>query len=533
MNCNFTIYGPVHSGKSTLAGLIFTWEKEPKEIERMDIRIMEELGKDYDPAQRIAYYVDTAADERRRNNKVSSIGTTKNLHYLKVSMGEQGDILLIDSPGSTRGWKQNYRSSFLADIGVLVYDVSIFRKLTNMERNSSAYNHEKEKLMRHIKIWKRYKNLQYLVIAISKMDGDNKILHAAEGYSRILFANAISVIKEEPDLQNVPVIPIAIDVRNRIEHNVYSKSPLMSWYSGKTLMQTIEEKVDYFQKTEVSEPYTFASIVEKLRIKETKEPVFRIKVLSGEVRKGEMLTITQVAENKATDFKIGEVTIKSLKPDKGEKTHLFVKGMVGGATLSRIKLDGKSVSAESLRLSRASYLVGAGIKTKAGNILCLRCLNDVEEFYNFNMHDKVNLLMFGKIISTFLVGKYLDDNGFGLYVYARSYPLVMPMRDNGEMVLSNYVIEKENMEFLSVRLIGLDMIEKEKPYFLKVEFESHGLSDEQIGNMFHGLPLKNTDGNAWFFKVTSDDIEFVASRLRFQFRRFHITDFSAKIIEEE
>lgn len=530
MNCNFTLYGPVHSGKSTLAGLIITWDKDLKELGRMDQRIMEELGDEYDPTQRFAYYVDTANDERKRNKHVSSIGTSKHLHYQRVRLGEQADILLIDSPGSTKHWKQNYRSSFLADIGVLIYDVSSFRKLANMEKNSSAFKHEKEKLMRHIEIWKKYKNLRHLIIAISKMDSDKGAHHSTDGYSRILYANAITVIKGEPELQDIPIVPIAIDIHNRIEHNIYTKSSMMSWYNGKTLMEIIQEKIDYFRSNEVSEPYTFASLVEKLRIKETKEPVFRIKVLSGEIKKGETLMITQVAESKTADFKVGEAMIKSLKQDKGERTNIFVKGMVGGATLSRIKLNGKSVSAETLQLSRVSYLVGSGIKVQIGNILCFMCTNDIEEFYGLNMHDKVNLLMFGKIISTFLVGKYCHENGFYLYVYTKSYPLAMPVSKNGDMLLPNYVIEKENMEFLSVKLIKLNMINDNNPCFLKVEFDQESLNTEAINDILLGLPLKKREKNVWYFKLKTDDIEFVSSRLRYQFRRYHIVDFSAKII---
>lgn len=426
MNFNFTLYGPVHSGKSTLAGLMITRGKSPEELERMDRRIMEELGNEYDPSQRIAYYVDTAQDERRRDNRVNSIGTSKHLHYQKVSLGEGGgEILLIDSPGSKIRWKQSYRSSFLADIGVLVYDIASFRKLVNMEKDSSAYRKEKKNLLSHIKIWKNYKNLNYLIIAISKMDEETEKNISFGGYNRILFANAITIIKSNPELQKIPIVPISIDVRNYKEHNIFTESLEMRWYSGKTLMETIKEKIEYFCKNDMSAPYTFANVVQKLRIKETKETVFRIKVLSGEVRKGDILQITQVAENKVSDYAMGEVRVKSLKSDQGKKTDIFVKGMIGGVTLSKIKINGKVASAEDLQLSRASYLVGCETKIKTGNILCLKSEKNPQEFYNFNMRDKVNLLMFGKIISTILVGKYRKDDGVYLYVYTKNYPLAL------------------------------------------------------------------------------------------------------------
>lgn len=531
MKCNLTLYGPVHSGKSTLAGLMTTYKKSSEELERMDKKIMDLLGSDYDPAQRIAYYVDTANDERRRDSKVSSIGTSKHLHYNRINMGEKGDLLLIDSPGSTKQWKQNYYSSFLADIGILVYSVSSFHKLTNMEKNTVSYRRERDKLLWQIKLWKNYKNLNRLIIVISKMDGENTQIKFSKKYHKILYANAVMIIKSDPELQSIPIVPIAIDVKGRLEHNIYTKSTMMEWYSGRTLFEEMQQKIEEFLSQREIEQYTFVNIVEKLRIKETKENVFRIKVLSGELKKGDVLRLTQVAESRKLEYMMGEAVIKSMKPDGGERTEIFSKGTVGGVTLGRIKVNGKAINAASLQLSRASYLIDTKMVVKTGNILCLQSQSFNERFDDFYIRDKVNMLMFGKVISTILIGKWKKDEVYYLNVYVKNYPLTLPVDENGELAFPNYVIEKENMDFLRVKLIDVKLLDQATPYFLKVGFNPEAIEERNRYEMFQGLPLKRWEKDEWIFRVTSKEVELVSSRLRMIFRRYYIKDYTVKIID--
>lgn len=534
MKCNLTLYGPVHSGKSTLAGYIYTHKMSSAELGRLDQRIMDSLGTDYDPAQRIAYYVDTANDERKRNKKVSSIGTSKHLHYVKVNIAEQGEMLLIDSPGSSRQWNQNYRGSFLGDVGILVYSISSFSRLSNMEKGSVAYNRERNKLLWQIELWKEYKNLDRLIIAISKMDGENAEKSMSSGsYSRILFANAISIIKSDPKLQTIPIIPIAINVKDRVEHNIYTKSPMMKWYSGRPLIEIINDKIQNCVTQEASVPYTFANIVEKLRIKETGEPVFRIKILSGTLKKGDAMILTQITDNRMAEYKMGTAVIKSLKSDSGERTTIFGENVVGGVTLGRITVDGKNTAAEDLRLSRASYLIDPRMKIETGNILTLRILNYAERTADFRMQDKINLLMYGKIISTILVGKWFEGETCYLNVYTKTYPLALPVCDNGDMAFPNYVIERENMEFLAVKLAEIRFLEKNSPVILRVSFNANERNKNKAQDMFQGLPVKEFNENFYDFRITSESIETVSSKLRAQFRKHNIFEYSAKLINME
>lgn len=532
MKCNLTLYGPVHSGKSTLAGFMYTQKMSSAELGRLDQRIMDSLGTDYDPAQRIAYYVDTAPDERRRNKNISSIGTSKHLHYIKVNIAGQGDMLLIDSPGSSQKWRQNYRSSFLGDIGILVYSISSFASLSRLERGTAAYERERDKLLWQVELWKEYKNINRLVIAISKMDGESAQKSVVSGsFSRILFAQAVSVIKSDPELQMIPIVPIAIDVKKRLEHNVYTKSPMMEWYSGQPLIEVIYTKMQSFPSQESMVPYTFASIVEKLRIKETQEPVFRIKVLSGAVKKGDSVAITQVKESRAASYKMGTATIKSIKSDSGNPTTFLVENEVGGITLGKITVDGKSTSAGSLLLSRSSYVIAPHAKMETGNILTLKAQKDIRQTETFRLQDKVKLLMYGKIISMILVGKWYEGETCCLDVYAKAYPLVLPVCDNGEMAFPNYVIEKENMEFLAVKLTGMRFLEKNVPAILRVVFDHSEINTEETEEAFQGLPLKESGSGFYDFKVTPESLEMISSRLRKFFQKYHILDYSAKLID--
>lgn len=532
MKGNFTLYGPTHSGKSTLAGYIYTRDKSDEEIARLDQQIKEELGTEYDPAQRIAYYVDKASDERRRDATSSSIGTSKNLHYQLVNMGDRGDFLLIDSPGSSKQWRQKYKGSFLGDIGILVYNVSAFFRLANMDRNSYLYKREREKVLWQVKLWKEYKNLDYLIIAISKMDGENSGLKGfSDKYSRILFANAITVIRSEEGLSDVPVIPIAIDVAGRAEHNVFTKSPMMEWYSGRTLIGEMEEKGRKFLKNCVPGSYTFANIVEKLHVRETGEPVFRIKVLSGSIKKGDTLRLTQVRESKHLDYKMGQARIKSLKPDQGERTDIFAQGTIGGAILSRITIDGKSVSAEDLKLSRASFLIATQMAVKEGNVLLLKSKSESEQFLDLSLHDKVNLLMFGKIISMILIAKWQEEDTFYLQVYAKNYPLVLPVCDDGRMALPNYVIEKENMDFLAVELLDAKLLGTQDWKLLQIKLDQD-LPEEEVRLMLNEASIKYLNKREWILRVSAIDIEMVTARLRMLFRKKKIYEYSVRLLDE-
>lgn len=532
MKSNLTLFGPVHSGKSTLAGLMYTHKMCSDELERLDQKIMNELGEEYDHAQRIAYYVDKSMDERKRKPEKSSIGTSKHLHYQTINIKNEGNILLIDSPGANRHWKQNFRSSFLADIGILVYSISAFHKLFQMERDSSSYQREAAKLFAQIELWKNYKNLDYLILALSKMDGESTENQISEAYGRILYVKAVQLITSEPLLKNVPIVPIAIEVNNRVEHNIYTKSPCMSWYQGKTLMEVIADKVKQFQRYDSSDSYTFASVIEKLRIKETQEPVFRIKVLSGKIQKRDTLYITQITHNNIPEYKIGEVTVKSLKLDEGTHEDAFVKNAIGGVTLSKIKVDGKFINAENIGLSRVSFLIGGDLKIKIGNLLCLKVDYCKEKFYNFNIGDKINILMFGKIFSAMLFGKRMENDCFYIYTYAKNYPLALPVQNNGKIIFPNYVIERDNIEFTRVKLKNIEMLEKESNLLLQTHIAQEYTIYEKE-SIFEELSVSEEKNDTYNLNLTLDNIELLSSKLRKGFRKHHISEFSMKLINLE
>lgn len=534
MKCNITLYGPTHTGKSTLAGYVITNKLSEEEIERMDHKIINELGNQYDPAQRFAYYVDRAAVERVRITTQATIGTSKYIHYNPIDFGICGDVLLIDSPGSSRHWKEKYKSSFLGDVGILVYNISSFSKFMDMGMGTPGFERERKKLLWQIDLWKNYKSLDYLIIALSKMDGEREeIRFYSKEYSRMLFGKAVLIIRSDPELRDVPIIPYAIDVKNRIQHNVYVNTSLLEWYSGHSLMDEIEIKVRKWNAENEAQPYVFASIVEKKRSKKTMEPVFRIKLLSGELRKSDNVILTQVSDGRNKEFKLGTASIKSMKMDHRELSEVFLRGSVGGVALSKIKVDGKSIDAGDLELSRTSYLVDSRMQTKMGNLLRLRMKKDIDRFDEFCMRDKINILMFGKIVSGILLGRWTQDEQYYFDVYTEKYPLVLPVDDNGALAFPNYVIEKDNIEFIQVELFDLMYMDDEVQHYLLVEFSDYEQYANELQERIKDLPVSSQKGGMWIFKINKKNVELIASRLRAAVKRNGIKKYTARLSNTE
>ena len=122
---NIAIFGPTHSGKSTLMGYILSqsWDAMRKKSEFN--RTKKELGMDYHPDRKYAYIVDTALDERRnmpqdkqeKRNKHKKGGGSKHIHFCKASINDI-DCAFFETPGSDQYWIEKDEGVFLGDIGI-------------------------------------------------------------------------------------------------------------------------------------------------------------------------------------------------------------------------------------------------------------------------------------------------------------------------------------------------------------------------------------------------------------------------------
>lgn len=115
-----TIFGPVHAGKSTLAGYL-RWLGVRAEAER-DIARAHRAGSAFDEAQALAYLVDRAKDERLRDPATSQT-TSKRLHITSARIGGSSEIDVIDTLG---GWRQHreqrLRGLYYGDVGIFAIE---------------------------------------------------------------------------------------------------------------------------------------------------------------------------------------------------------------------------------------------------------------------------------------------------------------------------------------------------------------------------------------------------------------------------
>ena len=145
---NIVIFGPVHSGKTTLAGFIRTYYMSESEFKREEELLKEKLEEKnilYKMSDRFTYFISMDEDELIRDSKNNLIGTTKRIHMKHIPHKNEYadiDITYIETPGlNTRStWKQKYQGIFIGEIGIFVIDINEILKLILLEENSKKYN---------------------------------------------------------------------------------------------------------------------------------------------------------------------------------------------------------------------------------------------------------------------------------------------------------------------------------------------------------------------------------------------------------
>lgn len=140
--CYITVFGPTHSGKSTLMGYIHTKDMSEIEYRQQVHKIRKEIsneGLTYYSDMELAYFVDTGKDERRKyvGEKVSSIGTSKRIHILDDLCA---DFSFIDTPGSDIVYSEQYSGQFMGDYGIYLIESTLLYNLRYMEHDSKEYH---------------------------------------------------------------------------------------------------------------------------------------------------------------------------------------------------------------------------------------------------------------------------------------------------------------------------------------------------------------------------------------------------------
>jgi elongation factor 1-alpha len=205
---NLVFIGHVDSGKSTTVGrLLF----DSGNIDEMAMRKLkekaEELGKG---GFEFAFVMDNLKEERER-------GVTIDLAHKKFETPKYY-FTIIDAPGHRDFIKNMITGASQADAGVLVVD---------------CVNGVQAQTKEHVFL-SRTLGVNQIIIAVNKMD--------MAGFDQAKFEKVKTEVQAllksvGYKVDDVPFVPVA----SLIGENIVKKAEKMPWYSGKTLLETIND----------------------------------------------------------------------------------------------------------------------------------------------------------------------------------------------------------------------------------------------------------------------------------------------------
>lgn len=559
---NIVIFGPTHSGKSTLLGYILSqsWSEKQKRSEFS--RTQKELGIDYHSDRKFAYIVDTAKDERRDNKQTNQNlkikkkrkligGGSKHIHICNTTINNM-DYTFFETPGSDQYWKEKDEGVFLGDIGIYVIELPLLVELSQKVKGSNNYIELERRIFSPLYLWKHYKNVLKLVVVISKIDLN---------YSRFALETAINIIHSADSFKNVEIVPISIDVENETDCNVYQKcNKIESFYKGMTLFDALAKVINNNMSQKTEEDIVFAHVHKIFHdIKDEKyRPAtsLRIKLLSGKVCIGDEIRIGPLKEKNSKNNVFAEGTVGSLRLDLSESVQSLGKGEVGGIIFKEFYVDGKERSLSSFDEKRTTVVFDKEADSENGNLLYLTVdlKNEKsvmkEAFHNLKINDRIKIIWFGKTIATELVGRTYSDSEEGkdiwnliLMNYSASTEessFLMALNEKREFVFNHFVLQLSNGLYIKSKLTDIDCISRQSPGQVDFTSEYYDNLFEDFSSYLEG----NTDINFQFEKndavnylcftgITNYNIRGLMSILRKFMRHKDIRNYQIDIKKEK
>ena len=463
MSDNIVIFGPTHSGKSTLMGYLkvlgLSKEKYEREKEHIKKNIIEE-GLRYKKDMALAYFVDTGKDERMTYDKgIKSKGGSKRIHISEVGLELDIDCTFIDTPGSDVGWKHKNEGIFLGDIGIYIIEINRLLELSRKVKNSNAYNNMIIQLFSPVYLWKHYKRMKRLIVALSKVD--------LALYGQYAISRAEKVLRSFELFKYVPIIPISIDVDKREDNNVIVKSPeKMSWYLGKSLIEELKKMLDKEHKENSEEPCLLAHIENIYeRTNFNNQPAIRVKILNGSIQLNDEVFISPIKDNGHDLFIKGKVL--SLKNTADVKVESLNKGDIGGIVFSRIWKGRERIKLKPELLKRTSMVLSSIENSKIGNLLYFNVnkkkLSEqaIEKFESFGIGYRISLIWFGKIISMHLLNIIDNEDKYSLVLIntsSKESVFILPEKKNGKFFYEEYVLKLDELIFANAVLSDIELV---------------------------------------------------------------------------
>ncbi len=469
---NIVVFGPIHSGKSSLMGFVKAnsmKQEERIETERQIRLQLRDKGISYKIENKYTYFVSTDKDEIATDPKQNSIGTTKRMHIKNISHINNGDLeadlVFIDTPGlnSAVTWKDRYEGIFMGDIGVFVIDINEVINIADMERGSDEYDTAVSELFSCLFLWKATKSMSQVIIVLSKIDtvcSINDVQYAKE------------TIEEMGYFDNVPIIPIGIDFEHESDYNIFSPYSMRNDFRMPCFIDKLFEICQKKIYKDTKGSTCFAYLEKPLKIAETDENALRVKMLDGILNQSEKVLILPVKQKKDDCVKIATFTVKSLKLEDRYIVNQIVSGNIGGIVPARINIGGKRIGLNDISILKTTCIIGENTSFILGNLLSFktRLYNRSafdENFMKLRINQSINIVWFGKVITASFCSRYIDNNYCYFNAYLRDYPIVMPLNKEKKYWIRNFALEVNNCYFFQAELESINNLNSdlEKVYF--------------------------------------------------------------------
>lgn len=453
IDLNTVCFGPTNSGKSTLAGYLSSHDLTDKEYAKKVQQFRENYGNDFRERRILSYFLDKGKDEYR--DQEGTPGTSKRKHITEAKLENGMSCTLIDTPGTDKRWRSGFQGIYLGDIGIFVIEINTLVDLfTNYIKGSYEYTRVLNRLLIPVSLWEKYGRLDRLVIVISKMD-------LCE-YSRYYLARSERILREEKALKNVPIVPIAIDVKQRSDVNVYSESE--KFPNHRSLFSVIKDLMDRVPNVnELTTNNKLCAAIDKRfeKTSSTGEPALRVKVIDGDIKVGTSVMVGPVEYNNQVSFLRGSV--RSLMYEANQRqVDILTKNQIGGVVFSRLYNGRDVLNLKEVKPLNTSLIMSSDSSYESGNFLEFTLRENAtnnEFFKNASLNDDIKLIWFGKNVVLRIVSFAKKFGYYQLCVMNTvndNYSFYLPKDTEGKVAYKDFVLQhkdkSDNARFIRVRL---------------------------------------------------------------------------------
>lgn len=506
---NIVIFGPVHSGKTTLAGFIRTYYMSESEFKREEELLKEKLEEKnilYKMSDRFTYFISMDEDELIRDSKNNLIGTTKRIHMKHIPHKNEYadiDITYIETPGlNTRStWKQKYQGIFIGEIGIFVIDINEILKLILLEENSKKYNSKFDELFASLFLWCSFKEKDKLIIAISKTEN-------------VCFADircAVSMIKSIKQFENISILPIGIEISERKGYNIFDSTNCL-----KRVKNNYKPLIDeIIRLTEVnnmkSKKITKFAFINLEEFEKNKKEL-QIKVLDGKFYKNDKVKIYPTPiSNDGERYEV-HMSIKDIKDIDNNLVDLIEPGNIVTIIPKKVSYKSKPTSLKDLKIAQSSFLLGENTKYKKGNFLLFKTRktdkNTFQRKYMSLMPKQhIKIIWFGKLIELEILCRYPEGDYYYMgAIVIEDDIVIMPLNKHGDenyLPYKNFSLEIDNSYFFDAQLDSIKFFKLDSSAEYDFYFSIENRYFQTVKDEFKRQGITLEDNNECFYRKTT------------------------------